>query len=963
MAKVNIIITAIDKASQAFRKIGDEMSTMSDRMVETGKSMMMVGGAMTAGVTLPIVAGFKAASDAARESQKIVAVTEQVIRSTGGAAKITAEQVDDLATSLSNKTAIDDEVIMKGQQVMLTFTNIRNEAGKGNDIFNRASQAMLDLGTVFGSTDAAAMQLGKALNDPVKGIGALGKAGVSFTQAQKDQIKTLVATNDILGAQKIILAEVEKQVGGTAAAAATDYDRMTVAVGNLQESLGAVLLPTIEKVARVVANLAGKFEQLSPRMQTMIVAGLAIVAAIGPAVTVIGALVTAVGFLLSPVGLVIALIAGLVAAFVLAYQRIDGFRAAVDTAVAAVRDKLAVWIPAAIDVVRNAFDAFVGWVRDLWARWRDDIIAAATRVADWLVTNIPRGIEAARNAFDAFVGWVRGLWARWGDDILRVGSSVAGWFANELWPTIQRVAQYIGLAVQAMATVIGVVIRGIQAFWREFGDDIMRVVRTAFGGLVSIVQPILSTLWGAITAVLRLIRGDWSGAWEALKTSVRSAMDAFVKIVEGIGETLKAAMKASWKMAEKGFGEAKELLMAGVRALPGLILQGLGKLGDLLFEAGKDIMRGLKRGAESMAGEVSGWFRNLGKKLIPDPFKKVLDITSPSGVFYGYGEDIVQGLIDGLRASSSGAETESQRLAERIVSSFEGAISAVRGAYGAGKGKRGAEKGLVDAQERLNEVRARAATIDMRIAATEERLAKAKQGGEEAAGDLRDAEQELARLREEKARLPRDQADAIDALTDAQDQLTDATLANFEAAQKLAEAGPNAIAVFEGYARAAGVAEGDLMRVVNAANAIRQAIEGIPSLKEVSVRIADSTATPPQYDPGSSTPTSNPAINSGRRVENGVEYVWVEGIGWVRSGGGRASGGPVSAGTAYTVGERGPELFVPGRSGTIIPNGAMSVTVNVAGSVLSERDLTAAVVDGLRRAGAVTPSGAVVVGR
>lgn len=49
----------------------------------------------------------------------------------------------------------------------------------------------------------------------------------------------------------------------------------------------------------------------------------------------------------------------------------------------------------------------------------------------------------------------------------------------------------------------------------------------------------------------------------------------------------------------------------------------------------------------------------------------------------------------------------------------------------------------------------------------------------------------------------------------------------------------------------------------------------------------------------------------------------------------RAMGGPVSAGSPYMVGERGPELFVPGRSGTIVPNnalsagGATSVVVNV----------------------------------
>jgi tape measure domain-containing protein len=49
-------------------------------------------------------------------------------------------------------------------------------------------------------------------------------------------------------------------------------------------------------------------------------------------------------------------------------------------------------------------------------------------------------------------------------------------------------------------------------------------------------------------------------------------------------------------------------------------------------------------------------------------------------------------------------------------------------------------------------------------------------------------------------------------------------------------------------------------------------------------------------------------------------------------GGGRASGGTVSAGTSYVVGERGPELFTPGRSGSIAPNNALggsNIVVNV----------------------------------
>jgi phage-related minor tail protein len=63
----------------------------------------------------------------------------------------------------------------------------------------------------------------------------------------------------------------------------------------------------------------------------------------------------------------------------------------------------------------------------------------------------------------------------------------------------------------------------------------------------------------------------------------------------------------------------------------------------------------------------------------------------------------------------------------------------------------------------------------------------------------------------------------------------------------------------------------------------------------------------------------------------------------------RATGGPVSALTPYLVGERGPELFVPGASGSIIPNhalggGTVNVTINMPAGTNEQ-----AVVDAIRR--------------
>lgn len=185
----------------------------------------------------------------AREAEKIGRITANAIRVTGGAANVSAKQVGRLSEALSIKTGIDDEVIQTGANLLLTFKNVRNEAGRGANIFDRATTAAADLSIQFGSVDGASKVLGKALNDPIKGIAALSRAGVQFTQQQKDQIRTLVESGDVLGAQKIILGEVESQVGGAAEAAADPMQKLGVVVGNLKEQIGAALLPAVGAAA------------------------------------------------------------------------------------------------------------------------------------------------------------------------------------------------------------------------------------------------------------------------------------------------------------------------------------------------------------------------------------------------------------------------------------------------------------------------------------------------------------------------------------------------------------------------------------------------------------------------------------------------------------------------------------------------------------------------------------------
>lgn len=236
-----------------------------------------IKGIAAAGAALGAVSFLKGAIEEAREAAKVGKQTEAVLKSTGGAANVSAGQISKLAERLSNLAGVDDEVIQGNANLLLTFTKVRNEVGKGNNIFDQGTEAALNMSAAMGTDmKSSTIMLGKALNDPIKGITAMNRAGVQFTQQQKDQIKTMVKSGDTLGAQKIILKELNTQFGGMAAASADAGMKAKVSFDNMKEALGERLLPVFNQVADfltrtvipVVSNLAQRLGAwLAPMVQ------------------------------------------------------------------------------------------------------------------------------------------------------------------------------------------------------------------------------------------------------------------------------------------------------------------------------------------------------------------------------------------------------------------------------------------------------------------------------------------------------------------------------------------------------------------------------------------------------------------------------------------------------------------------------------------------------------------------
>jgi len=194
------------------------------------------------------------------QSARGIAQTNAVLRSTGQVAGVSAKDVDRLADRLGNLAAVDNDVVRGAENVLLTFTNLRNSVGRGNDIFNQSTEAVLDLSAAMGGDlQGAAIQIGKALNDPIRGVTALTRVGVVFTEQQRGQIQTLAESGRVMEAQKIILKELNTEFGGVAAALA-DADggiqRASVAFNEMKEAIGAGLAPAIVRTTPLVTGLS-----------------------------------------------------------------------------------------------------------------------------------------------------------------------------------------------------------------------------------------------------------------------------------------------------------------------------------------------------------------------------------------------------------------------------------------------------------------------------------------------------------------------------------------------------------------------------------------------------------------------------------------------------------------------------------------------------------------------------------
>lgn len=454
--------TGIKKLGTTTDATADKFSKFNGLVRGLGSAIAAAGLTQIIGNAAEVAAGF--------ESETLL--LKQGLENVGaGAAELDKLQAS--ADELGKVTLFNEEDFRQGFGLLTSFGNI------GVETYDKVAMAAANVAQVSGTdVSSSFMQLAKALNDPVKGLSALGESGIQFTEQQKAMIESMVAAGDTVGAQQMILAELEKQYGGTAVAAAGGAagvkDTFGEAMYDLNVAIGTVVNEALPPLLNALTTIINAFTSLPGPVQSVIVA----IGGIAAAAVVLAPIVSAVTTL-GP------LLAGLI------------------PAIGAIGGALSGVLP----ILAGLFSGPVGWIALAVAAgvaiftFRDQIGQAFSAIGDII-----------KKAFDIY----KSIWI---DPVINLGKTLINFFSDN-WEEIsdfimqpfEEGYKFIeNNFVKPVQDTIKTVVDTIQQNWSALQQGLIspfeaagNAIKAVMNGVIGVVE---SSINGVINAINNVIRG------------------------------------------------------------------------------------------------------------------------------------------------------------------------------------------------------------------------------------------------------------------------------------------------------------------------------------------------------------------------------------------------------------------------------------------------------------------------
>lgn len=627
-ANLQLVISAVDHASGVLGDIDKKAGGLSGTLGNVLKA-----GAVGAGVAIVGLGGFliKSVQEAA-EAQKGIAQLESVLASTGGAAGLTKQEMLDMATAFSKVTTFSDDAVLSAENLLLTFTNIRGPQVEG------ATQAVLDMAQAMGTDlNTAAIQVGKALNDPIAGVGALRRVGVQLSDTQEQQIKDFLAVGDAASAQKVILAELSKEFGGSAARAADTFGgrikQLQNAFGEIQEAIGMALLPIITELAKELAEFLTAHQDDIERMAKQFVAWAQSEA--WPALKdifntfkddILPVLVDAFEELRDAIQTISPIV-----------EKVFNYFKENEVALYALIAALAVLaisfggpvtgilgIIAIGTLLLSNWDAIKAKATELW----QTVVERVNGIIE-TVKGIPIIGEIFKGALEAVKVLVEFYWSFY--------STLIGTYINVIKNTIQLV-----LAL-------------IRGDWDRAWQEVKQIVDTVWSGIKGIIDSFLGLIQGGLRVGLDVVKGIFGDTWTAIKGAVITAMNGVIGTVEGgvnkVIEAIRGLFQHVKNVADAfpGPNPLGNAMQAAIDGMSSITLGRIPQAGEEGSRLGQSVVDGVIVGINARTPDMV-LAASRAADQVTGQMKRVWEVQSPSKVMRRIGEELTKGLQLGMGA-------------------------------------------------------------------------------------------------------------------------------------------------------------------------------------------------------------------------------------------------------------------------------------------------------------------------
>lgn len=430
----------LDKAQARMDRFSKEIGA---RVAKIGSTFQAIGGAISIGVTAPVMAAGTAAYNMAADFEDALGATDQIFKSSAEEVKKWAGNLETYF-GISKKEALEYSNLMGSMLINIGGLTEEQAAKQGAKLIELAG----DLTAMYGGRTQDAVRAltgalkgnntmldnyGMAVNDALIKTRALEMGLVKQGQEMSLAAKQAATLSLIYEQTSAAQGQAAREANG----ASGSLRALRTEITNLTTEMGAALLPIITPLVSRLKDVVAGFREMSPGMQQTIVKVAAVVAALGPLMVALGSVMklaplvgTAFTAMTGPIGIAVAAVAGAAALIIKNWNSIKAYFTT------GAGSKLWKSISEAANQLWQRLSTIFGAIRDfvigVWDRIGTNVTALVQNAFNIVLSVVDGVMRHLAGLFDAFAALLRG-------DFKGALEAVKGIFVN-IFETLKNVA-------------------------------------------------------------------------------------------------------------------------------------------------------------------------------------------------------------------------------------------------------------------------------------------------------------------------------------------------------------------------------------------------------------------------------------------------------------------------------------------------------------------------------------------